>query len=271
MGYWGWRPLVCGVFISTWVMGCTIVASTSSPNSTPSPYPLITLTEGRLPNPTAPPLPSRFSPVTATPAQTSDENPALVIEPPACYPQRDGSLICLGRVRNTLPIPVSAAELDVVLSGRDGETAVDAVIEQANIPPAAYAPYSVTFTADDLVGRDMVFARLNRFAQEPVATALSLDISAISGALSTTGDRYIVAARVANPYSSALLLDRAVVMLTGEDGQVVGYRVQRLAEIVTAPVDSGSSTSIRVDVFLQTSVSNPTISIYVEGRRVESD
>ncbi len=65
--------------------------------------------------------------------------------------------------------------------------------------------------------------------------------------------------------------DRAVVMLTGEDGQVIGYRVQRLGEIVNKPVEAGGSTSIRVDVFLQTSASNPTISIYVEGRRVESE
>ena len=25
MGYWGWRPLVFGLFISTWVVGCNIV------------------------------------------------------------------------------------------------------------------------------------------------------------------------------------------------------------------------------------------------------
>src|SRR5690606_9922268 len=125
--------------------------------------------------PTAPPLPSRFSPITATPAQQSKENPALIIEPPACYSQRDGSLICLGRVRNTLPLPVSATELDVVLSGSDGETVARAVIERSNIPPAAYAPYSVTFSADDLAGRDMVFARLNRFVREAVTGVLSLD------------------------------------------------------------------------------------------------
>lgn len=271
MGYWGWRPLVCGMFISSWVMGCTIVASTSSPDSTPSPYPLITLTEGRLPNPTAPPQPSRFSPVTATPAHQRDEHPALVVEPPTCYSQRDGSLICLGRVRNTLSQPVSAAELEVVLDGNDGEISADAVIEQMSIPPAAFAPYSVTFSADDLVGREMVFARLRNFAEEAIAGSLALDVSAISGALSSTGDRYIVAARVANPYGSAVWLDRAVVMLTDANDQVAGYRVQRLGELVAEPVASGGSTSIRVDVFLQTPVTNPTISIYVEGRSVENN
>jgi LysM repeat protein len=48
MGYWGWRPLLCGVFISAWVVGCDIVPDTT-PSAAPSSYPSVTLTVGRLP------------------------------------------------------------------------------------------------------------------------------------------------------------------------------------------------------------------------------
>ncbi len=32
MGYWGWRPLIFGIVISTWVVGCNIVPDTTSPS-----------------------------------------------------------------------------------------------------------------------------------------------------------------------------------------------------------------------------------------------
>jgi LysM repeat protein len=54
MGFWGWRPLVMGVFISVWVVGCNVVAETSTSVS-PSAYPQVTLTVGRFTAPgTAP-------------------------------------------------------------------------------------------------------------------------------------------------------------------------------------------------------------------------
>lgn len=46
MGFWGWRPLVMGVFMSVWVVSCNVVAETSTSVS-PSASPQVTLTVGR--------------------------------------------------------------------------------------------------------------------------------------------------------------------------------------------------------------------------------
>ncbi len=44
MGYWGWRPLISAVFISVWVVGCTISATEIAPTVFPTETPPITLT-----------------------------------------------------------------------------------------------------------------------------------------------------------------------------------------------------------------------------------
>ncbi len=66
MGYWGWRPLVFGIFISTWVVGCNIVTDHTSPSAAPSNYPDVTLTVGRLPTARVSRAPTRATSVRAT-------------------------------------------------------------------------------------------------------------------------------------------------------------------------------------------------------------
>jgi LysM repeat protein len=46
MGHWGWRPLIFAVFISVWVVGCSI-RQEAAPTTTPTEYPPITLTVRR--------------------------------------------------------------------------------------------------------------------------------------------------------------------------------------------------------------------------------
>lgn len=73
MGYWGWRPLVVSVFMSVWVVGCNIVTDIS-PSTSPTTYPPVTLTVGRLPPPLA--SPSAAAPrASATPVLTSTAAP----------------------------------------------------------------------------------------------------------------------------------------------------------------------------------------------------
>jgi LysM repeat protein len=73
MGYWGWRPLVVSVFMSVWVVGCNIVTDIS-PSTSPTTYPPVTLTVGRLPPPLA--SPSAAAPrMSVTPVQTSTPAP----------------------------------------------------------------------------------------------------------------------------------------------------------------------------------------------------
>ena len=64
MGYWGWRPLVFGLFISTWVVGCNLVTDNNIPSAAPSVYPRVTLTVGRLPTARVSAAPTRAAPPT---------------------------------------------------------------------------------------------------------------------------------------------------------------------------------------------------------------
>src|SRR5579871_6047140 len=72
MGYWGWRPLVCGMFISTLIVGCNIVTDNPSTSLSPSAYPNVTLTVGRLPTPQVSAAPTRAAPsLQASPTPTT--------------------------------------------------------------------------------------------------------------------------------------------------------------------------------------------------------
>ena len=66
MGYWGWRPLIFGIFISTWVVGCNMVTDTAMPSLSPSAYPRVTLTVGRMPAAHASAAPTRAAPAALT-------------------------------------------------------------------------------------------------------------------------------------------------------------------------------------------------------------
>lgn len=84
MGYWGWRPLVLGVFISTWVVGCNIVTDYTSPSAAPSNYPDVTLTVGRLPTARVSAAPTRAAPtrqITLEPSTPSPTPAIYVVQP----------------------------------------------------------------------------------------------------------------------------------------------------------------------------------------------
>src|SRR4051812_48000194 len=79
MGYWGWRPLVFGLFMSTWVVGCNIVTDNNVPSAAPSAYPRVTLTVGRLPTARVSAAPTRAAPTqffTAQPSESSSPAPS---------------------------------------------------------------------------------------------------------------------------------------------------------------------------------------------------
>lgn len=59
MGYWGWRPLMCALFISVWVAGCS-AAPESAPTAPPTLTPQITLIV-RSREPTRSPVPPTIS------------------------------------------------------------------------------------------------------------------------------------------------------------------------------------------------------------------
>jgi LysM repeat protein len=82
MGHWGWRPLVFGLFISAWVVGCNIVADNTAPSAAPSMSPLVTLTVGRLPTARVSAAPTRAAPTPQQPREASSPTPQeYVVQP----------------------------------------------------------------------------------------------------------------------------------------------------------------------------------------------
>lgn len=80
MGHWGWRPLMLGLFISAWVVGCNLVTDTIVPSASPSRFP-VTLTVGRLPTAQISAAPTRAAP---TPQPTEESSPTpqqYVVQP----------------------------------------------------------------------------------------------------------------------------------------------------------------------------------------------
>ncbi|MCK6578768.1 MAG: hypothetical protein L6Q98_11740 [Anaerolineae bacterium] len=263
MGYWGWRPLVCGAFISAWVAGCTIVASTNSPAQTPTAYPVITLTAGRLFDPTAPP-PIGSSPITLTPSAGTQTASLVEVEPPACYPQANGSLLCLGRIHNRLRQTVGAVSVEVLLAGSAGEREASAFPEQSLIPSGSYAPYRTLFSAEDAAaGHEQVYARLLSISDILPADVVTLDARVTSLSRFGAGERIEVTLRVVNPLETPVQTTRAVVTLMDE--QVIGYRSVRLTGETV--IDAGGWRELTITVFLhQPAPVNPTTIVYIEGQ-----
>jgi LysM repeat protein len=82
MGHWGWRPLVFGLFISAWVVGCNIVTDNTAPSAAPSISPLVTLTVGRLPTARVSAAPTRAAPSPQPPREASSPTPQeYVVQP----------------------------------------------------------------------------------------------------------------------------------------------------------------------------------------------
>ncbi|MBL8133672.1 MAG: hypothetical protein JNL42_17550 [Anaerolineae bacterium] len=264
MGYWGWRPLVCGAFISAWVAGCTIVASTNSPAQTPTAYPVVTLTAGRLFDPTAPP-PLGSSPITLTPSAGTQTASLVEVEPPACYPQANGSLLCLGRIHNRLRQTVGAVSVEVLLVGSAGERAASAITEQSLIPSGSYASYRTLFSAEDAAGHEQVYARLLSISDALPADVVPLDARVTALTRLGAGERIEVTLRVVNPLQTPVQTTRAVVTLVDE--QVIGYRSVRLTDGDATIIDAGGWREMTITVFLhQPAPANPTTIVYIEGQ-----
>jgi hypothetical protein len=80
MGYWGWRPLICAVFISVWVAGCSIV-SESAPTISPTYHPQITLTVRFRDPPAAPASPQLYIAPTSQPVPDGEAYLRYAVRP----------------------------------------------------------------------------------------------------------------------------------------------------------------------------------------------
>lgn len=284
MGYWGWRPLIICLFISVWVVGCNIITD-ASPSVSPTPSPRVTLTVRRpmTPTPTATPafIVALVSPTAVLEESSSGELaltantaqmfpsptytlPSLVLAPPTCYETPAESLICLGRLDNTLDYPLERVVVRVQLVRADGTPLAsgEADIEQAVILAGASAPYRALFNSN-LSPVSGVIASLQRAdpARAVSARFVTLTVQEDEGAW--VDGRYVVSATLFNssPYDAEK--PRIIVMLEDDAGRVVGYRVVQAAARLTA----GGLLPVHIELVPQAGARVSAYRLYAEARR----
>ena len=136
MGYWGWRPLVFGLFISTWVVGCNLVTENNIPSAAPSAYPRVTLTVGRLPTARVSAAPTRAAPPTRLLTTSAGETTRSA---PATYVVQSGDT--LAEIADQFEVSIDALQNanGSVVTLVPGQTLVIPTLLQLRVqPPACY-------------------------------------------------------------------------------------------------------------------------------------
>jgi hypothetical protein len=256
MGYWGWRPLVCGVFFSVWIAGCTVVAETTN-GTTPTAFPSVTLTVGRI-------VP--FSTASPTQVAAVGADTTLSAPEPSCYANRSGGILCLGVIENrgSSALALDNAFVTVRLMVRGQTVERRARFEQRQVNPGGIAPYRAAFSAPPDSGyAPQIEISLPVIDSAPLAW---VRLTPINAAAAWDGGRYQVSASLRNDDSQDGVIQRVVITLRDEIGRVIGYRVIAPDAIRLAP---GESFPLRVEIVPLSDITvrtpPPRIDIYAEG------
>jgi len=231
---------MCGVVLSVWVAGCNIVVERST-LTTPTDYPGVTLTVGRLLPPGAsgtPPPPNHAV------AQIDGD---IVVPPPTCYESPSGGTLCLGVIENRGAEAVSLDGVTLVVGlGRGADDRIATArpsIEQRAIPAGSIAPYRAAFETiwdPDLIAESALLPEraLVPAASAPRLTAYNLNITPTSG-------RYTVRATLLHQDALPIAGVRAIVTLRDAAGRVIGYRVVVYEQ---TPLARGETLPLEVDI-----------------------
>lgn len=277
-----WRPLIylltIAVFMLLWLMGCTLISdSRASSPSTPSAYPQVTLTVGRLEQtllPTDSPRPPHY---TTTPVIT-DTSPAthssppqpsqsaalpLVVTAPICYESATGRVSCLGRVENPLAVSVTGVTVGMRLFQAENDS-VDSstIIEQIIIPAGGAAPFRYDFAASwrEYAGAVawLTDAEIARDADGMISASVDSVRHELQGAV------YSIQASIRNPHANPIQLSRAVITLLDEQQRVIGYQVVMLHQQRLLP---GATTHLNASLLPSFPAREASASVYVEAHK----
>ncbi len=93
MGFWGWRPLLITVFVSVWIVGCTLI-NEYPVTPTLTPYPRVTLTVGRIGPPSVSMIPSATAVIpTSTPTSEAPTPEPVALATPVLYAVQAGDTL----------------------------------------------------------------------------------------------------------------------------------------------------------------------------------
>lgn len=222
MGYWGWRPLIFGLFISSWVVGCAVLPSSGSP-AAPSAYPEVTLTSGRLPTIPIPLQPTPTLSIANVPPFPTlpAEPPPLVVEQPICTTTPNGQTACIGRVDNPLNLAFTDVRLETRAITTEGEVTTAVILPPALniIPPDGFAPYQVTFPDAPA----LVDARIIAAAPAPEAPPSPFTVERIT--LRANEGAFMVTTVIRNTSEQSQNVSRVLIALLDANNDVINYRV----------------------------------------------
>lgn len=205
-----------------------------------------------IPNPRFNPSGSPILP-TATPLP-------LLLFPPTCYETPTNTIICLGRVQNNLRQSAGRVSVWVTVFGRNGQILAqgETGIEQAAIPPGQNAPYRALFQAD---WRDYAGATAALRSAEMIG-AVQLTAPAIEQERgSWTDGRYMVSADLRDTTAQPMRIVRAIVTLYNRSGQVTGYRVVPINQVISA----GESLPLSVEIVPLSADRSVMHTLYIEA------
>lgn len=243
MGYWGWRPLVCSLFISVLIISCT-----STPNTAPSPeptqFPPITLTLR-----TAMTLTPSLTPGISLATTTTQSAPQITVSegfqrvptplpiissPPDCFFTVEAQWLCFGIVENSQPVSITRVIVEIVFTNQFGfPLHVEQIsLPQRVIPPQTNAPYHVLIapnTTLDAISRvDSTIIRA-----EPLSPQSPTLIPLTSSMITTEwqDDRFMMQGQISNPTARDAENIQVIVTLYDAIDRVVGYRVMTIENL----------------------------------------
>ncbi len=260
MGYWGWRPLILGLFMSTWVAGCNIDTEPASPSTLPTTYPSVTLTVGRFASPRAAPTRAAIT------TYISPSGIPLVFENPTCYETREDTRLCLGLISNPLNYAVESVVIEVQLSSLTELV----TIEQAIIPPGGFAPYQATFDTRLSLNGMVRLVSAGGSTDDNWVTLATQQVEAQK----LNDGRFVITAQVINRGDTLAAAIRAVVVMLDDENHVIGYRVVTFegeGEREGIRLEIGGQFPLRVVVAPQINTERPQYRVYVEGRKLALD
>lgn len=190
---------------------------------------------------------------------------SLVLISPVCQPTATGSIICLGKVINTLAQGVQRVNLHLRLLRRDGSilSEGDVGIEQAFIPSGGSAPYRAFFKTDwQAYAGVSAWLESAEIINEFPQAFVHLDIR--EERVWLTGSRYTVAALLSNPNPDSAHLMRAVLTIEDASGQIIAFRVMPLSGSLAV----GETIPLEISVMAESPI---THTLYVEAERESPD
>lgn len=238
MTYWGWRPVVCYIFISVLVFGCTDEDTPSTPEPIELPPVTLTVITPGL-NPTrSPALPSvsTISPqITLSMTLTNDLYPLeAAVQTPTCYPTPQNAIICLGKITNTRAEPIGRVSLWAMMFNQQGRVIQEqqVFVLQHVIYPGDFAPYRILFypqNNEDLIDQ---FGGISVVVHQSSPVSITPPPIEVENQTGTQLEQhYLFSADVVNQSDTALEQARLVITLLDEQDHVIGFRLVEIGRL----------------------------------------